>query len=66
VPKGKGKFFQGFFFVADKPDKVGYFNYGLEKLPQGIPLGRKLSQFFFFFVWAWTLWALVTSPDFGP
>jgi hypothetical protein len=32
---------------------------------QGLPLGRKLSQFFFFFVWAGTLWALVTSPK-GP
>jgi hypothetical protein len=32
---------------------LGYFNYGPEKLlPQGLPLGRKLSQFFFFFVWA--------------
>jgi hypothetical protein len=31
-------------------------------LPQGMPLGRKLSQFFFFFVWDGTLWALVTSP----
>jgi hypothetical protein len=28
-------------------------------------LGRKLFQFFFFFVWAGTLWGLVTSPDFG-
>jgi hypothetical protein len=34
-------------------------------LAQGLALGRKLSQFFFFFVWAGTLWALVTSP-LGP
>jgi hypothetical protein len=39
-------------------------------LVQGLPLGRKLSQFFFFFVWvgtlwAGTLWALVTIPK-GP
>jgi hypothetical protein len=28
------------------PTKSGYFNYGPGKLPQGLPLGRKLSQFF--------------------
>jgi hypothetical protein len=70
--------------VLNLPDKVGYFNYGLEKLlPHSVPKGPKLGLvqgiffvtdrkaslwaenwpiFFFFFVWAWTLWALVTSP----
>jgi hypothetical protein len=30
------------------------------------PFGQKIVPIFsFFFVWAGTLWALVTSPDFG-
>jgi hypothetical protein len=36
-----------FNYDRQAPDKVGYFNYGPGKLlPQGLPLGRKLSQFF--------------------
>jgi hypothetical protein len=30
------------------------FNLVKPLLPQGLPLGRKLSQFFFFFVWGGT------------
>jgi hypothetical protein len=71
------------------PTKSGHFNYGPGKLPQGLPkfkralwgdkpeglLPENCPNFFFFFVWAGTLWALVTSPlrvlkevrpDFGP
>jgi hypothetical protein len=37
-------------------------------LPQGLPKFKRAENcpnFFFFFIWAGTLWALVTSPK-GP
>jgi hypothetical protein len=67
APKGpeKLKFFQGnFALVVDRKASLNL------KGPFGVTNMKVCSQkivpiFFFFFVWAGTLWALVTSHDFG-